>query len=161
MSRPRREVTIRPRNPADFRDGELEKLAAGVREALPAGAHRVELPPPPPQGVRGVTWYEIVEIWTNIDPLLKGAAGAAAQRVLGKIVGAFRTWARARKRRKDSNRRPTYARILGPNGELLKAILVDETGKVTDTTAEEQRQAAEWAESRRPAGQAQRPKQSS
>lgn len=92
---------------------------------------------PNPQYGRGVTWYEIYDFLSSIDPVAAGAAGYFGRKAIDKIVDEFYAWVKRRRKRRGSSRRPAYARIYGPDGELLKAILVDENGRKSDKTDEE------------------------
>lgn len=142
----RREVHIVPRNPADFREGDMESLAATLDDAMPRSyAMIVGAPPGKPPGVRGVTWYEIITIWTTIEPYAKGIVGQAASRALRELGSAFVRWVRAKRKKRRENRRPTFALIYGPREEILLAILVDSDGKVHDQTADEIRSRQQFA----------------
>jgi hypothetical protein len=131
-----RTLRIQPKNPADFREGEVEGLKTDLSKALPR-TYAVVVTEPPPQVGRGVTWYEVIQMWVVVEPYAKALAQHVVTKILDKTTAAFVAWVRARRKKKGSSRRPTYAVIFGPDGEVLKAILVDQKGKVIDRTAEE------------------------
>src|SRR5437762_3927141 len=131
-----RTLRIQPKNPADFRQGEIEGLRTDLSEALPR-TYGVIVTEPPPQHGRGVTWYEIIQMWVIVEPYAKALTQHVMTKLLDKTTAVFVAWVRAKRKKKNSSRRPTYAVILGPHDEVLKAILVDDKGKVIDRTAEE------------------------
>lgn len=148
-------IVLQPANPLDLRPEELEDLAHAIRgidsnyEVGIAGEEEVD-----PRR-RGVTWYEILTIW------LPAVSGDISLLI---IVGQAIAWARRRFQQQEADqiqrhqqelaqrlrrgrkpkphitRRPKYIRILGPNGEVLKVVLVkDPESEPEDRTSDEQR----------------------
>jgi hypothetical protein len=130
-----RSVNVTPRYEAIWQEGELDALVKELRAALPR-SYKVQYVPPPPQRGYGLTGWDIVEIWTTVEPWVRGVAGEAAKAALKKIYAAAVRWGKRRMRRKDASR-STYQIILDAHGEVWKAIVVDKDGKVTDNTDEE------------------------
>jgi hypothetical protein len=117
------ELTIELGNENDFPPEDLDRLEAELR-ALDGSLtlsrtarHLVG---------RGVTWWELAYVW------LSDQVGAA---VVGSFVTVIIQWTRGRF--KKGNRRPKYVEIYGPDGNLLKAVLIkSRRAKLEDHTEE-------------------------
>lgn len=130
----RSRVLVRPRNAREYADGELDALVAALQKRLGAG-YRVGLVPETPKFGRGLTYWEILQIWLQIEPYAKGAAGYLTLKAIDKAVDIFVDWAREHRRKKKS-RRPSFVTIHGPDGRVLKAVLIPEKGRHKDVTAD-------------------------
>jgi hypothetical protein len=133
------QIRIRPVNPYDFSQEELDTLAEEIRQEDPT--LEVEISDLPERGY-GVTPTEIITIIT--------AAGAVAAALgeTAKATDAAVRWIRRRwqkdKQESDGTPRRRVIRILyGPNGEQLKSIAIDEpdgTPQEETTEAEQKRE---------------------
>lgn len=116
------QIRIRPANPYDFSQNELDTLAEEIRQEDPT--LEVEISALPERGY-GVTPMEIITIIATA-----GGAAAALRETAKATVAAVR-WMRRRwqkdKQECDGTPRRRVIRILyGPNGEQLKSIAIDE-----------------------------------
>jgi hypothetical protein len=79
----------------------------------------------------GVTWWEVVYIWL---PALGGAVSTAFAK---KVVEVAIDWARKRFKRRGAEKRPKYVGIYGPDGKLVRSVLLtDEAAEPEDRPAE-------------------------
>src|SRR5207244_13623224 len=83
-----RTLRIQPKNPADFRQGEIEGLRTDLSEALPR-TYGVIVTEPPPQHGRRVTWYEIIQMWVIVEPYAKALTNHVMTKLLDKNTARF------------------------------------------------------------------------
>jgi hypothetical protein len=112
-------IIVRTMSPNDITMEEAEQIAQAIRDLNPNSPVRVKAHLR--EGV-GVTWFEIVSITLS--------AGAWATKVLAEdaakeIAKRAVDWARKRfKGRKKDSKRPVYVPIYGPDGEVLKSVVI-------------------------------------
>jgi hypothetical protein len=125
-------IIVRTMNPNDITMEEAEQIAQAIRDLNPNSpvqvkAHLTES--------KGVTWFEIVSITLSAGAwATKVVAEDAAKEIAKRAV----EWARQRfrDRRKDS-KRPVYVPIYGPDGEVLKSVVINSaTAEPEDRTDE-------------------------
>jgi hypothetical protein len=133
-------IILEPRNPLDVRPEDLEDLAEAVRNIDPS--YEVEILPKEVDGLEprfGVTFWEVIQI-------ISYTADAAAVAALAK---AAVDWARHRFKKQEAEQtrrheerlaeykrrgpkpkvhithRPKYVEIYGPDGKVVKAVLIE------------------------------------
>ncbi|MGD0540009.1 MAG: hypothetical protein ABSB33_00690 [Tepidisphaeraceae bacterium] len=122
-------LIVRPRNPNDIHLDEAEALAQLLRPVVPEISVEVEGQEQLP-GHFGVTWFQIIEL----------VVPTVASPVLGEILKAAIEWARSRfKKKEGTQRRPVYVPIYGPDGEILKSVLVKNAVDEPEDRTEEDR----------------------
>jgi hypothetical protein len=115
-------VVIKPANPFDFENAELDELAEHLRQA--DSSFNIEISAQPERGY-GVTPYEVIELVATI-----GGAITALESTAG-ILSTTVKWARERWQRDRDKHRPEPPRprvvklIYGPDGRILKEVLID------------------------------------
>jgi hypothetical protein len=118
-------IVIESQNKLDLPAEELQSLAADLRAYDPVGEVTID-----EREIKGygVTWWEVVRIWL-VDPVVSGAAAGTAAYALN----AGRNW--ACERFVKVPKRPKYIGIYGPDGNVLKSILIkDEMMEEEDRT---------------------------
>ena len=125
------QVTIRSRNPLRITLNEAEELAQAVRPLAPDIKVEVEAEEQQ-QGTYGVTFFQIIEI-------VLPTAAIVGQELVQEITKAGIEWARARfKRKKTGN--PVYIPIYGPDGEILKSVVVKNATDEPEDRTEQDRE---------------------
>lgn len=114
-------VSLRPTNPYEFTDQELEDLAAQLSEIDEAVAVQIN---EPPQRGYGVHASEVLHLF--LETGLTGAFEAVGSKVIESTI----TWAQARwkKELEQQPQLPPRARVVtiyGPKGEVLKDVRID------------------------------------
>lgn len=136
------EIVLQPANPLDLRPEDLEELAQDIREAATDYEVRIAGDEIVDPRRRGVTWWEVLTVWLpaasdNLGLVIVIAQAVAwARRRLKKEQAeqvrqheeelAKRTRRRGRKPVARVSHRPKYIEILGPSGEVLKAVLIED-----------------------------------
>ena len=116
--------------PGAWRREELDELAKTIRTVAPGLSVRFALA----REQRGyaVTWWEPVYLWLSSAAVAAG--GIVGSAILKKIVDAGIEWARKRFRG-NPNGRPKYVGIFGPDGKVVKSVLIrNETAEPEDQT---------------------------
>ena len=112
-----------------LRRDELDELAQFIRGVAPGLA--VRFAAPREQRGYAVTWWEVVYIW--LPWAAAAAGGVAGPALIKKIVDVAIEWARTRRK---TNRRPQYVAIYGPDGKVVRSVLIGhETAEPEDRTA--------------------------
>ncbi len=114
-------VSVRPTNPYEFTDLELEDLAAQLSEIDEAVAVQINVPP---QRGYGVHASEVLHLF--LETALTGGFEAVGVKVIESTIG----WAQARwkKEQQEQPELPPRARVVtiyGPRGEVLKDVRID------------------------------------
>ncbi|MFC1431357.1 hypothetical protein ACEZDB_11945 [Streptacidiphilus sp. N1-3] len=114
-------VSLRPTNPYEFTDQELEDLAAQLSEIDEAVAVQINVPP---QRGYGVHASEVLHLF--LETALTGGFEAVGVKVIESAIG----WAQARwkKEQQEQTQLPPRARVVtiyGPRGEVLKDVRID------------------------------------
>ena len=127
-------ITVEPQNPRDLSEDYLSELIQDLRAAHPeAGVRYAGLE----QKGYGVTWWEVLRIWVTTDAVGGAVAGALVTELVNIAVG----WARGRLDREGPSKRPKYVAILGPDGKVLKSVLVrNSEDEPEDHTDEDRRE---------------------
>jgi hypothetical protein len=102
---PRRTFRIQPKNPADFREGDIEQLRVALAGELPR-TYAVVATEPPAQLGRGVTYYEIVQMWLQLEPDAKDLAKHLTMKAVDKAAGVFIAWVRAKRKKRTEGDDP-------------------------------------------------------
>jgi len=131
------EIVIRTRNPNDITIDETEDLARAIRAFLPnqdvgvVGKEQRE-------GTYGVTWFQIVDI---VLPLATGAGVILGKELVQEIARLGIEWARARfKSKAGIRRRPVYIPIYGPDGKIVKSVVIkNATDEPEDRTEQDRK----------------------
>lgn len=127
-------IIIRSRNPNDIKLDEAETLAQLIRANLPEQDVRV-VGTEQREGTYGVTWFQIVDI---VLPLATSAGVAVEKELIQEIARIGIGWARSRFKRKGPSKRPVYIPIYGPDGKIVKSVVVkDETSEPEDRTEQD------------------------
>lgn len=123
------EIVVRSRNSARITLEEAEELAQAVRPLVPNINVRAE-GNEPRQGTYGVTFFQIVEI------VLTTTAALVGKETVQEITKAAIEWARERFKRKKGT--PVYIPIYGPDGEIVKSVVIkNATDEPEDRTEED------------------------
>lgn len=126
-------IVLDPGNPYDFTDGGIESFRDELAQELDTS---VVIDRREERG-QGVTFIEILHVWMEIGEV-------ANTGLLATRLGA---WLLARRRKEAAGTdhvRPRSANLYGPDGELLKTVLVeDDEPAIVDPEAGE-----EWARPR-------------
>jgi hypothetical protein len=128
-------IIVRTMNPSDITMEEAEQVAQAIRALNPncevrVRAHLTE--------GKGITWFEILSITLG--------AGAWATKLLAEdtakeIAKRAVDWARERfKGRRSNSRRPVYIPIYGPDGQVLKSVVVKNATDEPEDRTEQDRQ---------------------
>lgn len=112
---------IEPGNPYDFSPDELDEL----RRELASEGVSVAIARRPERGY-GVTFVEVLHVWD----LATDVVGDVTT-IVGPVAVVLRRWLRRRAQRKreqhpDAKPRPTVVNLFGPDGRVLKKIVVDD-----------------------------------
>jgi hypothetical protein len=108
-------IVLDPGNPHDFTDGGLEIL----RDELAQEFNTSVMIDRREEHGQGVTFIEILHVWMEIGEV-------ASTGLLATRLGAW-LLARRHKEAKETDRpRPRSANLFGPDGELLKTVLVED-----------------------------------
>jgi hypothetical protein len=127
-------IILESKNPRDIKPEETQELAESIR-TLNFG-YKVEFVSSEQRGY-GVTWYEVLYIWLP-GALIAGGAIAVKQ-IIQEVAKIAVQWARERVKKKATSKRPTYIAIYGPDGKVLKSILVkDAVQEAEDRTEQDQ-----------------------
>jgi hypothetical protein len=126
-------ILIESANAADLTPQMLEPLRAELSGAEPNT--KVEFAASPQRGY-GVTWWEVLYIWLK-EPLVVGAAGAVAGKILEKVVEAAIDWVKESHTSKGSKARPRIVSILDKDGKVLRAFEVKDGTELYDCTIRE------------------------
>ena len=110
------QVILEPQNPRDLQRDELEELAQAIRD-LDIGLEVCFAEEREHRGY-GVTYWEVLYISLSVGAAVGG-------KVVDKILDVAIDWARKRFSRKSS-RRPKYVAIYGPDGKVLRSVLLAE-----------------------------------
>ncbi len=129
------ELLVRPKYPGEF--GDIEELLPVLRHALSDEARVVRMEPTPQAGF-GVTGFEILQIWvlSTAGLMVSAAATAAAVRVGQRAVDETVDWL---KRRATSNARAASVQLRGPDGAVIRSVVVKNRQVVQETTEEDKR----------------------
>lgn len=126
-------IILESKNPGDIKPEEVQELAELIH-TLNLG-YKVELATSEQRGY-GVTWYEVLYIWLP-GALIAGGAIALKQ-IIQEVAKIAVQWARERLKKKATSKRPTYIAIYGPDGKVLKSIVVkDAIQEVEDRTEQD------------------------
>jgi hypothetical protein len=108
-------IVLDPGNPYDFTDGGLEGLRDDLAQELDTS---VMIDRREERG-QGVTFIEILHVWMEIGEVAS----------TGLLATRLGTWLLARRRKEAAGTdqsRPRSANLYGPDGELLKTVLVED-----------------------------------
>jgi hypothetical protein len=119
------EVIIRPHNPLDIREEELEPILEELRQ----DGFNAQLYLRPLQGY-GVTWWEVLTIWL-LAPSRDALVGDAVNAVMAKIKGLY-----AARRKSKANSRKMSVTIRDEQGKLLGKFELEPDGTVHETPAD-------------------------
>ena len=128
-------IVVRTKNANDITTEEAEQIAQAIRELKPncevlVRAHLME--------GRGITWFEILSITLSAGAwATREIAEEAAKEITKRAVA----WARERFRgRRSGSKRPVYIPIYGPDGEVVKSVLVkNATDEPEDRTEQDRK----------------------
>jgi hypothetical protein len=109
------QVIIRSRNPSDISLDEAEQLARAIRVLLPDDNVQVE-GKERREGSKGITWFQIIEI-------MLPAGLIVGKEVIQELTKIGIEWARTRFKARGG-RRPVYIPIYGPDGKVVKSVVV-------------------------------------
>ena len=113
---------LEPGNPYDFSQSELEGLRAEIEAQFDDA--RVELARRPERGY-GVTLHEVLAVWDLATDIVGDVTTVAGP------IGLIVSWMRRRSRKErdehpDSQPRPRTIEILGPDGRVLKTVVIED-----------------------------------
>ena len=129
-------ITIRCRNPKDVTLDEVEVLAQAIRKLLPGQDVEV-LGKDQQEGAYGITWFQIVDI---VLPFAGAAGALAAKEVIQQITKAGIDWARSRFKSKGHPKpRPVYIPIYGPDGKIVKSVVINNASDEPEDRTEQDR----------------------
>jgi len=124
------DIVLQPQNPLSLPPEELDGLGESIRALDTEYQVRIAIVE---QRGYGVTWWEVVTVCVPWRDLTNAAVVAAVT----TIVGAAIQWARARFKTQPD--RPKYVAIRGPDGKVLKSVLVKTPdGEVEDRTPKDE-----------------------
>jgi hypothetical protein len=124
------QIIIQTRNPRDITLEETEELAQAIRLLEPNCNVRVL---GGKQVGYGITWFEILRIWLPTAIITVGAI--VAKEIIQEITKLAIRWACQRLKKKGVSRRPTYIAIYGPDGKILKSVVLkNDTDDIEDHT---------------------------
>jgi hypothetical protein len=117
-----KQIIIESQNPNDIQKDDLfdvaEKINKETEIVVTFGSRE--------QVGYGVTWYEVLHVWLP----------DAGKVLLGTVLKELIFWARDRMKKK-SKTRPKSINIYGPNGEVLKSVVIkNQDDNVEDKTEE-------------------------
>ena len=119
-------IILQARDPHDITPEEVQELAALFYANF---EYKVDIATNPEQVGKGITLNEVLYIW--LIPAGFFLAKKAAEEVAKIVI----QWTRNRLRKKGTTRRPTTIFIYGPNGKVIKSVVVkDATQEVEDHT---------------------------
>lgn len=136
-------IIIQRANPTDAQD--IEELVSQLRDAVPA--YDIEVADEKSVGY-GVTWWQVIYIWIKSDPIADAVLGALVAKIIDAGVGlARRRFKRQRQAVQPGSEdaaeptngiilRPTYIGLYGPDGKLLRSVLVENGQEPRDVTDE-------------------------
>lgn len=110
-----KKIILMPGNSLDLRKEKLESLISELQEQYPD--NEVQYKTNELSGY-GVTFWEVLYVclvWTALN---------ITETAIKKFTELFIEWAFNRFIEDDQNKRPKYVAIYGPNGEVLKSVLV-------------------------------------
>lgn len=123
-------VILQSRDPHDITPEEVQELAELIHANF---EYRVDIATSLEQVGKGITLHEILYIW--LPAALLAAGVIAGKQVIQELTKIAVQWARDRIKKKGTTRRPTHIFIYGPNGKVLKSIVVkDATQEAEDQT---------------------------
>jgi hypothetical protein len=124
------EIVIRSRNPARITLEEAEELAQAIRPLAPNTNTNVEGSDSEQRpGTYGVTYFQIIEI-------VLPTAVLVGKELIQEITKAAVQWARARFKRKKGT--PIYIPIYGPDGDIVKSVVIkNDTDEPEDRTEQD------------------------
>lgn len=125
-------ILLEPQNPLDITSDELEQLATIIRAIDPVT--NVTVVNKEAKGY-GVTWWEVVYVWIQTDPIGSGIAGY----MIGKVFDGVIAWARERFKKKDTGR-PFYISILDSEGKVMQSILLHNADQEPEDRTEQDRE---------------------
>lgn len=124
-------LIVRSRNPNDVTLEEAGDLVQSLRQAVPEMPAEVEGQHQEP-GRFGVTWFQIIEL--HLPEVEAAVVGA----VVTKFCDAAIDWAKRRFKKKPQ-KRPIYIPIYGPDGEILKSVVVKDAQSDPEDRTEKDR----------------------
>ncbi|HTV93786.1 MAG TPA: hypothetical protein VMG98_13805, partial [Verrucomicrobiae bacterium] len=126
------QIIVRSRNPADISWKETEGLQKAIRAVVPDQTLEIVAEEMNREGYGyGITWSEIMDV---ILPAASFVGGVASKALIDEIVKVAVDWARARFH-VTGGRRPFDIQIYGPDGKILRKVLVkDATAEPDDQT---------------------------
>ena len=107
-------IIIESQNSLALPGEELQALVEDLRQRLPEADVTID---ECEITCYGVTWWEVVRIWIA-EPAVIGASTA----IVTAALNAGRTWARDRFGKEPG--RPKYIGIYGPDGIVIKSVLI-------------------------------------
>jgi len=126
------EIILEPGNPNDFPAGELEELAGEIGK-LDMGC-RVRIASREQRGY-GVTWWEVLYIWLPAAFLTAGTI--ASKKMIEEFTKLAIDWMRARFLKSPG--RPKYTAIYGPDGKVIKSVLLKDADQEPEDHTEKDR----------------------
>lgn len=116
------EIVIEPGHTSDSLDTDLSSLATDLAAKVPEASFYIV---PKELVGRGLTWWEVILIYIPVGTIAK----AAIEAVLDETV----RW--LRERFKKVPKRPKYVAIYGPDGKVIKSVVLHSpTGEPKDRT---------------------------
>jgi hypothetical protein len=121
------QITIRPKSSVDIKPDSAEELAKEIRALDPDRDVQIDYYDQMDPSRRGVTWFQVVHILLSVGKL-------AEPPIVTIIVSKAIDWARSRFKAKPT-RRPVFISIYGPDGKVVKSVLVkDDASEPEDRT---------------------------
>jgi len=114
-------IILQPRDSHDITSEETQELAALIRTLN--FEHKVDVATGLEQVGKGITAYEVLRIW-----IITGDVFLAKQ-IAQEVAKVALKWACDRLKRKEAKRRPTYIAIYGPNGKVLRSMVVKDANQ--------------------------------
>jgi hypothetical protein len=126
------DIIVRAQNPLQLPESELASLIEAIRRL--EGVRSVSYDSREQRGY-SVTWWEVVHV------VLPAAGVYLGVKIIDEIVSEFVSWARGRLKRDGEPRAqsPKYVAIYGPDGKIVKSVVVNPDASVVDKTLEDQK----------------------
>ena len=125
-----KKIILEPGNPLDLKLEKLKSLISELQEQDPE--YNIQFVSTELTGY-GVTFWEVLYVW------LLWVGIKTAEAAIPKIVDLFIKWAHNRFHQEGGEKRPKYVAIYGPNGEVLKSVLVRSKDSEPEDRTEEDR----------------------
>jgi len=130
------EIVIRSKNPARITLEEAEELAEAIRPLTlntninVEGSDSERRP-----GTYGVTFFQIIEI-------VLPTAALVGKELIQEVTKAAVQWARSRFKRKKGT--PIYIPIYGPDGDIVKSVVIKNDTDEPEDRTEQDRELRDW-----------------